>query len=145
MVFFSESYVFRANIEPTLIIALPGVLLILAYLWEHPLFVTLVCTLSVTFGGANLLALVVRKLGEGKQCGLWKNWGGRPTIRLLRHRRIPGDIELKSGIRSEVEAWLGYSLPTQREEDECPASADAEYGRVVASLMAATSGSSLME
>ena len=136
--FFSESYTFRAHILPALIAALPVGFLMFALLPGQPIFVNASFILLATFGGAYLLSLAVRGLGYKKQPDLWKSWDGPPTTRLLRHRRIPGDITLAPGLRLQVEEWAGYALPTREQEESCPTGADAKYEEVVASLREAT-------
>ena len=74
----------------------------------------------------------------GSNRDLWRSWDGPPTTRLLRHRRIPGDITLAPGSRLQVEEWVGHALPTRRQEEECSTSADAKYEEVGASLREAT-------
>ena len=136
--FFSDGYTFRAHILPALIVVLPVGLLMLAFLPKQSISVNVLLTLVATFGGAYLLSLVGRALGHRKQSGLWKSWDGPPTTRSLRHRHTPGDITLASGLRLQVEEWIGHTLPTQRQEEECPANADAKYEEAVASMKEAT-------
>ena len=137
MVFFSESYTFRAHMLPMLVVVLPMGLLALAFLSKQAIFASIFLTLLATFGGYPL-ALGGRALGHRKQSDLWNSWDGPPTTRLLRHRHIPGDITLAPGLRLQVEQWAGYALPTHRQEEEYPVSADAKYEAVVASLREAT-------
>ena len=136
--FFSDGYTFRAHILPALILVLPVGLLLLAFLSGKPILANAFLTIVATFGGAYVLSLGARALGYRKQPGLWESWDGPPTTRLLRHRRIPGDITLEPELRLKVEEWIGHALPAQHQEEVCPASADAEYEKAVASLKEAT-------
>ena len=91
---FSDPYTLRARIAPALIVALPASLAIFALLPEIPLFVTAFSGILGAVGGTAILAQVGRERGRKKEPALWKSWDGPPTTRLLRHRRIPSDIEL---------------------------------------------------
>ena len=104
----------------------------------QPIFVTAFFGLLGAAGGTAVVAQVGRELGRRKEPSLWKSWGGPPTTRLLRHRRISGDISLESSLRQNVEEWSGSALPTEQEEQNDPDWADSKYGEVVAVLRDAT-------
>ena len=135
---FSDSYAFEARVQPALLSVLPFGLLILAVLPNYPLVVTALIALLSTAGGPAISAQMGGDKGRKKEAELWASWGGPPTTRLLRHRRIPGDIILPAGIRQEIELWAGFTLPNEKEETACPTCADAKYQKVVASLREAT-------
>ena len=135
---FFDPYTLRARIYPSLVVALPFGLVLFALLPGQPIFVTALCGLLGTLGGTAVVAQLGRELGRRKQPKLWESWGGPPTTRLLRHRRILGDVVLETGLRLQVEDWVGYPLPTQQEEDACPTWADVKYKGAVDSLIAAT-------
>ena len=135
---FFEPYTFRARIQPALVVVLPLGFLMFALLPGHPFFVTAFFGLIGAAGGTAILAQAGRELGRRKEPKLWKSWGGPPTTRLLRHRCLPGDITLIPGLRRQVEEWIGYPLPTQQEEETCPAWADTKYEEAVTALREAT-------
>ncbi len=133
----SDSYVFLARIKSAMIAVAPLGLLMLLFLPKDPLFVTVFFTLVSAVVGP-FAAEAGRALGHGKQSKLWKSWGGAPTTRLLRHRRLPGDITLAPGLRQRIEHWAGNPLPTEQQEGACPEWADTKYREVVAILRDAT-------
>lgn len=136
---FVDPYAFRARIQPALIVVLPLGLLVLVILSAQPLLVTaLFGFLGATVGGTVLVAHLGRERGYRKQFELWERWGGRPTVRLLRHRRTPGDDELSPGLRQQIEDWTGLPLPTRQEEEAWTEWADGVYGQAVGLLIAAT-------
>ena len=135
---FADLYTFRARIQPALAVALPLGFLMFALLPGHHFFVTAFFGLLSAAGGTAVLAQVGRDRGLKKQDELWDGWGGAPTTRLLRHRRISGDPELAEGLRRRIEEWWGQQLPTEQEEEADPESADARYGEVTAALREAT-------
>ena len=135
---FADPYTFRARIQPALVVVLPLGILMFALLPGVPFFVTAFFGLLGAAGGTAIMAQVGRELGRRKEPNLWESWGGPPTTRLLRHRRLPGDLTLVPGLRQQVEQWVDYPLPTEHEEEACPAWADAKYEEIVTSLREAT-------
>ena len=135
---FADPYTFRARIQPALVVVLPLGFLMFALLPEYPFFVTAFFGLLGAAGGTAVVAQVGRERGRKKEPNLWKSWDGPPTTRLLRHRSASGDITLTSGLRQQVEEWAGNPLPTEQEEEACPAWADKKYEEVVTSLREAT-------
>ena len=135
---FYDQYTLRARIQPALTAVLPLAFLLLTLLPGQPILATAFFTLLATIGGTAVAAQVGREWGRKKEPGLWKSWGGPPTTRLLRHRRIPGDIILPPGLRQQVEDWTNYPLPTEQEEKADPQWADTAYEKAVASLREAT-------
>ena len=133
-----DPYTFRARIQPALVVVLPLGFVMFALLPGHPFFVTAFFGLLGAAGGTAVVAQVGRDRGRKKEPSLWRSWGGPPTTRLLRHRRISGDITLESGLREQVEEWIGHPLPTQPEEEACPKWADTKYEEAAASLREAT-------
>ena len=135
---FADAYTFRARVQPAFIVVLPLVILLFALLPELPIFVSAFVGILGATGGTAVLAQVGRELGRRKEPGLWKSWDGPPTTRLLRHRRIPGDITLESDLREQVDQWIDSALPTAQEEEDCPEWADAKYAAAVRALRDST-------
>ena len=134
-----NQYTLRARVQPGLIVVLPVVLMVLAFLATQPLLATaLLGVLGTTVGGTAIISYFGREQGRKKEPGLWKSWDGPPTTRLLRHRRSPCDPEFAPELRQEIEVWSGRSLPTEQQEKDSREWADKVYGDVVASLREAT-------
>lgn len=129
-----DLYTLRARVQPALIVILPAGLLVFALLPDHPFFATAFFGLLGAAGGTAIMAQVGRDPGRKKEKALWDSWDGPPTTRLLRHRHIPGDIELEPALRQRFEDWLGYPLPTEQEEEADPELADRKYENAIASL-----------
>ena len=110
----------------------------LAFIPGVPLAVTALFGILGGVGGTAIMAQLGRELGRRKEPNLWKSWGGPPTTRLLRHRRLTGDITLTPGLRWQIEDWIGYPLPTEQREEAYPSRADTKYEEVVVSLREAT-------
>ena len=135
---FADLYTFRARIQPALAVALPLGFLMFALLPGHHFFVTAFFGLFGAAGGTAVFAQLGRDRGRRKEGELWDGWGGAPTTRLLRHRRIPGDIAMSSELRRQIEEWWSQPLPTDPEEVAAPELADARYREVTLALIAAT-------
>ena len=135
---FSDPYTFRARIQPALVVVLPLGFLMFALLPDHHFFVTAFFGLLGAAGGTAVVAQLGRDPGRKKERALWESWGGASTTRLLRHRHIPGDIELAPNLRQQIEIWWCNPLPDEEEEMEHPDEADALYERVTTALREAT-------
>ena len=135
---FSDLYALRARVQPTIMVALPAILVVYALLPDYVLFVTAFFGLLGVAAGNDIIAHLGRERGYRKQDDLWASWGGAPTTRLLRHRRVPEDITLAPGLRQQFEEWLGYTLPTQEDEEANPFAADEKYKNAIGSLLEAT-------
>ena len=135
---FSDLYTLRARVQPTIMVALPVIFVVYALLPDYVLFVTAFFGLLGVAGGNDIVAHMGRERGYKKQDDLWDSWDGAPTTRLLRHRRIPGDITLAPDLRQKFEEWLGYVLPNKEEEEDDPDAADDKYKNVIGSLLEAT-------
>ena len=135
---FTDPYTFRARVQPALVAVLPIGLMLFVFLPEQPIFATAFFAILSAAGGTAVASQVGRDPGRKKEKALWESWGGPPTTRLLRHRRLPGDDALAPELRQQVEEWIGYSLPTKQEEDADPTQADMKYEQAVMSLITAT-------
>ena len=135
---FSNLYTLRARVQPTIMVALPVIFAVYALLPDYVLFVTAFFGLLGVAGGNDIVAHVGRERGYKKQDSLWASWDGPPTTRLLRNRRIPGDITLALESRQQFEEWLDYALPTKEEEEADPIAADEKYKNAIGSLLEAT-------
>ena len=135
---FSDLYTLRARVQPTIMVALPVIFAVYALLPDYVLFVTAFFGLLGVAGGNDIVAHVGRERGYKKQDSLWASWDGPPTTRLLRHRRLPGDITLALESRQQFEEWLDYALPTKEEEEADPIAADEKYKNAIGSLLEAT-------
>ena len=138
MLSFADSYTFRARVQPALAATLPLGFLMFGLLPGHHFFVTAFLGLLGAAGGTSVIAQLGRDRGRRKEGELWDGWGGAPTTRLLRHRRISGDIAISSELRRQIEEWWGQSLPTDAEEMADPDLADARYREVTSALIEAT-------
>ena len=132
-----DQYTARARIQPAFIVALPVGLLLFMFLVENPIAAMGFFGIFVVAGTA-IAAQMGGEPGYNSQGKLWKDWGGPPTTRLLRHRKCPGDIAIASELRKSIEVWIGWSLPAKWQEELCPEWADRRYAEATAWLIEAT-------
>ncbi|WP_433051715.1 hypothetical protein [Dactylosporangium sp. CS-033363] len=80
----------------------------------------------VASGFVVLLAIVVRNLGRDLEVRLVRDWNGMPTTHMLRHSEA-GNLAVFTRRRKALELLYGATLPTKRQEQVNPASADELY------------------
>lgn len=91
-------------------------------------------SLVVASGGTILLAEIGRDFGKKKELRLFKSWGGRPSLRLLRHRDAPNKVLLERQHRRLQELVPDVKIPTVEEELADPSRADDVYESLEAFL-----------
>jgi hypothetical protein len=136
---FLDSYARQARLYPALIVVCPIALLIMV--WFPTLWTTLGATMSVasSFGLALLLAQVARDRGKQREPDLFKSWGGKPSVVLLRHRDRRIDAQTKARYRAFLAEQLPQlKLPTAEEEQANPDEADGAYESVTRWLLTQT-------
>ena len=78
-----------------------------------------------------LLSQVGADFGKRLEKGLWRDWGGPPTTRFLRHGNH-GFNEVTRGRVHEKLRELGLHVPTREEQAEDECAADKHYESIVA-------------
>jgi hypothetical protein len=119
-----DEYELKARIAPGLIVALP-VLVDATYaapiLSSWPIFAAGgVCSLALVYG----LGYVVRAQGKAVEAALWKQWGGPPSVRVMRYSDPQFGSDLKDSIRSAVAKEFSLTLLSHTEEIKTPQRAD---------------------
>lgn len=86
-----------------------------------------------------LLAQLGRDRGKAIEPGLYRAWGGVPSVAMLRHRDSRIDRHTKERWHACLESRIpGLALATAAEEAQCPAQADAGYESATKWLLART-------
>lgn len=134
----SDQYVRRARLQPTLLVALPIALAVLAYSPEGIVHWGILWSVLVWCGATALLAQVARDRGKRKEPELFRRWGGKPTTRLLRHHGAPNKALLVRR-HAKLKALIpGQKLPTAEAEAAEPSIADDAYDSCTALLIERT-------
>lgn len=120
-------YTWRARIQPVLIALLPLALPVAALAPDWPAArrgwaLVLVCGLPVLLGQFS------RSRGRRLEADLFKRWGGKPSVQLLRWRGPIGSAHL-AYLHARIEQIVGspLRLPSAEEERSDPEGADAVY------------------
>lgn len=135
----SDPYNRKARLQPALFIALPA--MVTAFLL-FPLFQSRWPGLVALFGscgGVVWLTQVGRDRGKKLEPNLFRDWGGRPSVAMLRHR----DQRLGAPLKERYRSFLAKNvprlvLPSVADEARDPEVADAPYDAANAWLVAQT-------
>jgi len=136
---FLDSYARQARLYPALIVVCPIALLIMV--WFPTIWTTLgaIASVASSFGLALLLAQVARDRGKQREPDLFRSWGGKPSVALLRHRDPRIDAQTKARYRAFLAEQLPQlKLPTAAEEQANPDEADGAYESVTKWLLTQT-------
>lgn len=129
-----DPYELRARLQPGLLVLFPLIAYFVCIMGpKHPLL-TALASLLAAIGGPYALGNIVRTYGQRAQEKLHHEWGGSPTIQLLRHRDTRLSPTTKRSYHALATSKLGVSLPSAAEEAANPAAADAAYDDVVDKL-----------
>jgi hypothetical protein len=123
-----DTYTIKARINPIVIFALPGFLLLVIYSVKldalQPILYSAAITSAITF----LLSQIGRQQGKKKEKKLWEDWGGTPTIQLLRWRNqvIPSYVKKRyhAALQERVPE---AAFPDPAFESQFPVEADEIY------------------
>lgn len=133
-----DEYSVKARVRPALLVALP---LFFAALSLFPAGVTGLSTIASLFvwaGASILLSQMGREWGKRKEPGLYADWGGQPSIRMLRHRDAPNKQILLRYHAKLQKLMPDISIPPQEMEKDDPEGADDVYDACCAFLRART-------
>lgn len=135
----SDPYNRKARLQPALLTLLPvlaaSVLLVpeIQSSWGGAIGVLVYC------GGAMWLTQLGRDRGKALEPTLFKAWGGKPSVAMLRHR----DSRISKTTKERYRAFLERRVPdlklaSQEDENRAPANADDGYESATAWLLAKT-------
>ncbi|MEW8045435.1 MAG: hypothetical protein AB2805_03025 [Candidatus Thiodiazotropha sp.] len=137
MIKFGDKYSRQARLYPALIVLTPTLSLVVAL---FPDLLTneigkLLLTMLFSIGVLYFLASLSRTAGKRTEQRLLGMWGGWPTTIWLRH----SDTNLAPQTKIRYHDYLGknvqgLTLPTAKQENEDPASADQVYSSAIAWL-----------
>jgi hypothetical protein len=134
-----DPYGRQARLFPALITIAPAALLVVA--WFPALWSTLgvLVSLASSLGLVLLLAQLGRDRGKRCEGELYKSWGGKPSVALLRH----GDSRIDDHTKARYRDFIGrrlpaLALPSAADEKADPAAADKVYESVTAWLLTQT-------
>jgi hypothetical protein len=133
-----DTYTRRARLYPALLVVLPLGIATLAWFPEGLVGWGTLWGLVVWSGGTALLSQVGRDKGKAKEPGLFEQWGGMPTTRMLRHRHAPNSVTLARRHKKLQELLPNVKIPTLAEEEADPTRADEVYRSCTTFIIART-------
>jgi hypothetical protein len=135
---FIDPYERKARLYPALIAVLPVIVSIALYTDWLILEVSNAIYVAVIAGILFWLAGKARDLGKAVEKRLVAQWGGMPSVTLLRHRDQRLDKYTKQRYHQAAERLAGIPMPSFSEEEHAPADADERYRAVTSALLSRT-------
>jgi putative effector of murein hydrolase LrgA (UPF0299 family) len=124
---FRDSYSRNARLKPALLAILPlGAVALLIGLSVSIVTGALAGPLTV-FGMTALVVEIGRDFGKKKEPGLFKSWGGKPSVTKLRHRDSTLNQHTRTRYHSVAESLLNCRMPTASDELQDSVGADSVY------------------
>ena len=134
-----DPYARQARLLPALIVLLPAIVLIMVWfpaswtVWGA--IISVACSCGVIF----LLAQIARDRGRRREPELYKLWGGKPSVALMRQRDSHVDVHSKARYREFLTSKLkDLVFPSPEQEGADPTAADVVYESVTAWLLTQT-------
>lgn len=122
-----DQYALRARLQPATLAALPVPLSIVSCFPAGATATLAVWSLVAWCGGIALLAQLGRDAGKRKEPALFRQWGGKPTVRLLRHLGSHNRVLLERRHQKLQTLLPNVPIPTPDQERQDPHAADAVY------------------
>jgi hypothetical protein len=128
LTFFMDTYERKARLYPALILIAPVVTTGAAVLRVKMSVLESLAAVVVAYGGAFLLSQLARDAGKKREEGLFKKWGGVPSVAIFRHRDRTLDAITKARYHARLAALVeGTKAPTIAEERADATAADRVY------------------
>jgi hypothetical protein len=123
----TDPYDRQARLYPALLCLLPLLALVALLYAPNASAFTGVVTIAVSCGGLFLMTNICREMGKRLEDKLYREWGGKPTTQLLRHRNGIIDSVTKRRYHAFLGAKLDFTFPDADLEKNDPAKADEAY------------------
>jgi hypothetical protein len=123
----TDPYDRQARLYPALLCLLPLLALVALLYATNVSALTGVVTIAVSCGGLFLMTNICREMGKRLEGQLFREWGGKPTIQLLRHRDGVIDSISKRRYHAFLAAKINTAFPDAEQEKLDPAKADEAY------------------
>jgi hypothetical protein len=123
----TDPYDRQARLYPALLCLLPLLALVALLYAPNASALTGVVTLAVSCGGLFLMTNICREMGKRLEERLFREWGGKPTTQLLRHRDGSIDSVTKRRFHAFLATKINTTFPDVEQEKSDPAKADEAY------------------
>ncbi len=129
----------KARLQPALLILLPIFIILILLISEFQAIWAAIGGLVFYCGGTTLLTQIGRDRGKALEPMLFRSWGSKPSVAMMRHgdTRIPQST--KERYRDFLERMVpGLRLASPEDEQKCQTRADAGYESATSWLLART-------
>lgn len=123
----TDPYTRIARLYPALICLLPLVVCLYALFPEQFVKWKALVGVLVSMGALSLLAQLARDRGKKLEAGLFDDWGGMPSVAILRYSNNVVENLTKARCHNKLAELTGISAPTQEMEQQTPSEADKIY------------------
>ena len=123
----TDPYERLARLYPALLALLPLLALIMLLYGPKATALTGAVTLAVSCGGLYLTTNLCRELGKRREEKLYREWGGKPTTQLLRHRDANIEAVTKCRYHTFLASRINEPFPDKDQEASNPEAADDIY------------------
>src|SRR5208282_3020999 len=122
-----DPYERPARLYPALLALLPLLAMVMLLYGPKASALTSVATIAVSCGCLYLTTNLCREMGKRLEDKLYREWGGKPTTQLLRHRDGIIDSVTKHRYHAFLGTKLNFTFPDADAEKNDPATADEAY------------------
>ena len=122
-----DPYDRQARLYPALLVLAPMVTNLLLLHGGPSNITTMTIGVLASFGLLYWLAQLARERGRQLEPGLFASWGGKPSVRMLRHRDAAIDPVTKARYHRLLSVALSVNAPTAADELANPKAADHFY------------------
>ncbi len=123
----TDSYERQARLYPALLAFFPLLAMMILLYGPKASALASAVTIAVSCGGLYLMTNLCRELGKRLEQKLFREWGGKPTTQLLRHRDPTIEAVTKRRYHSFLAAKINEVFPDKDQEARDPAAADEVY------------------
>jgi hypothetical protein len=123
----TDPYDRQARLYPALLSLLPLFALVTLLYASSVSALTGVVTLAVSCGGLFLMTNICSEMGKRLEGRLFREWGGKPTTQLLRHRDGVIDSVTKRRYHAFLAGKINATFPDAEHEKSDPVKADEAY------------------
>jgi hypothetical protein len=124
---FADPYDRQARLYPALLALFPLAIAVTIVFAQQASALGNLAVAAAGCGALYWMAGVARDRGKRMESDLFKTWGGKPSIQLLRHRNEAVDPVTKARLHTFLTARLGVAFPTAEQEAQEPGEADRLY------------------
>lgn len=123
----TDPYERQARLYPALLALLPLFVMVMLLYGPNAPALTSAVTVAVSCGALYLMTNLCRELGKRLEEKLFREWGGKPSTQLLRHRDAAIEAPTKKRYHAFLAAKINEAFPDAPQEKKHPAKADGIY------------------